>query len=184
MRKATLLAIALLFVAGTASAEFTGHYIGLFTGEDHSYWCVDGVGFYPAEVWIMSKPGPNGIICNEFSICYPPNAIQSTVTWNTPIISVTLGDLPSGLSVCYIVCQYDWFWIAHQAIWVTDPTQTFLAVCPHPDIGIYQVADCTPGYPTVECWGISDFYLNFGPEECPAIGTEDTSWGAIKQMIH
>lgn len=183
MKKVVFLAIALLLVSGAVNAQ--GHFMGLYTDDTHSYWCATGVGFYPVEMWIMCLPGPLGVICNEFMICYPVNVIQSTTTSNTAIISVTLGDLASGMSVCYLLCQYDWFWCFHQTLYVTDATQTLVQICAHPDVGVYQVADCTPGYPTVPCDLLTNLYLNYESTEpeCQGTATEDASWGAIKSMI-
>lgn len=181
MKKVVFLAIALLLVSGAANAQ----YMGLFTDDTHSYWCATGVGFYPVEMWIMALPGPLGVMCNEFAICYPVNTIQSVVTSNDAIISVMLGSLPAGMSVCYQLCQYDWFWCFHQQIYVTDATQTMVYICAHPDAGLYQIADCTPGYPTQPCDLLTNLYLNYGPEEqvCQGTATEEASWGAIKSMM-
>ena len=184
MKKVTLLAIALLVIAGAANAQ-TG-FIGLYTDETHSYWCAEGVGFYPVNMWVMCLPGPLGQICAEFMICYPPIVIQSTTTWNTALISVSLGDLASGLSVCYIVCQYDWNWIAHQLLYVTDSaTKAMAVICPHPDVGVYQFSNCEPGYPLEPCTVLTNLYLNYAPTEpeCQGTGTQDASWGAIKSMV-
>ncbi len=183
VKKILFLAITLLLVSGAVNAQ--GHFMGLYTDDTHSYWCATGVGFYPVEVWILCLPGPLGVICNEFMICYPVNVIQSTVTDNTAIISVTLGSLPAGMSVCYLACQYGWFWMFHQQLWVTNADQTMVYICAHPDVGLYQVADCTPGYPTQPCDLLTNFYINYGPEEqvCQGTATEDASWGAIKSMM-
>jgi hypothetical protein len=188
LRKVTLAAIALILLVGVSPA-FAGHhwgYIGLFADELHSSWCATGVGFYAVEMWIWCVPNVvEGTICSEFRVCYPANVIQSTVTWNDAIISVSLGDLPSGLSVCYIMCQWDWYWIAHQALWVTDPTMTIVYICVHPDTGEYSFANCTPGYPMEPCIIYTNLYLNYGPAEpeCLGTATQSASWGAIKSMI-
>ena len=187
MKKAVLLAVALLLVAGVVNAQqsFPLGYIGLFTGEDHSAWCASGTGMYPVEVWILCLPGSLGQICAEFMLCSPLNVITSTVTWNTPLISVSLGDLDIGLSVCYVACQTDWHWIAHRLYYVIDPSQTMIEICPHPDTGVYQFSNCEPGYPIEPCTKLTNMYLNYTGEdpECQAMGTEDASWGAIKSMI-
>ena len=187
MKKVVLVAVALLLISGVASAQqsFPLGYIGLFTGEDHSFWCVSGAGFYPVEVWILCLPGSLGQICAEFMLCNPVNVITSTVTWNTPLISVSLGDLDVGLSVCYVSCQTDWHWIAHRLYYVTDGTQTMIEICPHPDVGVYQFSNCEPGYPIEPCTKLTNMYLNYTieDEECQAMGTESASWGAIKAMV-
>lgn len=187
MKRMVILVVALLLVSGSAYACPS---IGLFNCPDHSSWCATGVGFYPVEMWVWSLANPHteqvSKICDEFSVCYPINVIQSTVTWNTPLISVSLGDLPSGLSVCYIVCQTNWFWICHQLLYVTDGTQTMVYICPHPGVGVIQYASCEPGYPTYVNPQLSHLYINYEPgidPECAFIGTETSSWGAIKSMV-
>jgi hypothetical protein len=122
-------------------------------------------------------------MCAEFMICYPANAIQSTVTANTAIISVSLGTLDTGMSVCYIVCQWDWHWCYHQLLYVTDGTQTNVEICPHPGVGVYQLANCEPGYPVEPVIIHSMLKLNHECPPEPCIGTEEASWGAIKSLV-
>jgi hypothetical protein len=184
MKRTLLLVLVLLFAAGSVSAQ--EGYIGLFADDTHSSWCATGVGFWPVEVWVMCLPGALGQICAEFMVCNPANVITSTITWNTPLISVTLGDPDTGLSVCYVECQLNvWHWVYHRLYYVTDPTQTYIYICPHPDVGTIQFANCTPGYPTEPCIRYTNFYLNSAPpddEECTVTATETASWGAIKSM--
>jgi hypothetical protein len=187
LKKIVLLAVALIVLC--ASSAFAGYpegYIGLFTDEAHTNWCATGTGFYPVEMWIWALPNAlYGTICAEFRICYPVNVIQSTATRNDPIISVMLGDLASGISVCFIVCQWSWFWICHQLLYVTDPTQTIVYICAHPDVGVFQFANCEPGYPVEPFIKFTSLYLNYAPPdpECMGTATEDASWGAIKSMM-
>jgi len=184
LKRLILLTLALLLVSSTAIAQPPVGYIGLFIDESHTTSCVTGVGFYPVEMWIWCLPSYAGQICAEFMIAYPPNVIQSTTTPNTAIISVTLGDLPSGMSVCYISCQWDWHWPFHQLLYVTDPTPTEVNIVKHPDPSILcvQFANCEPGYPT-ECATVyTKLLIN---QECPPedpISTEKVSWGAIKGL--
>ena len=187
MKKVIFIIVALLVLsAGSANAMYPEGYIGLFADGAHTTWCATGVGFYPVEMWIWCHPNyVLGTICSEFMICYPMNVIQSTTTWNDPIISVSLGDLASGLSVCYITCMWDWFWVAHQMLWVTDPTPTYIYICVHPDIGVIQFANCEPGYPIEPCVAYTNLYLNAAPPdpECMGTAVKDASWGAIKNMM-
>jgi hypothetical protein len=145
---------------------------------------VTGVGFYAIEMWIWCLPGDLGQICAEFAIAYPANTIQSTVTTN-PDVSVTLGDLPNGMSACKAGCvPAGWNWYFHQLVYVTDPTQTYIEIIPNPDVGVYQFANCEPGYPTEPCTKLTNLYLNYGPDapECIEMATETKSWGAIKSL--
>ncbi|UCF04486.1 MAG: hypothetical protein JSV33_11170 [bacterium] len=184
MKKALLLALAVLFLSGAALAQLPPHgYIGLYTDE-HVTCCVTGEGFYPVEMWIWCLPSLKGMICAEFMCVYPANVIQSTVTTN-PLVSVTLGTLDTGMSVCFADCHWTWIWPFHQALWVTDPTATDISIVKHPDPNIecVQFANCDPGYPT-ECAVVhTKLLLN---QECPppdCVGTEEASWGAIKDQF-
>jgi hypothetical protein len=186
MKKVLLLAVALLLVASVANAQLPPvGYIGLFTGEDHSAWCANGTGFYPVDVWILCLPSYLGQICAEFKLSNPPNVIPSTVTFNTPLISVSLGDLDPGISVCYVACQDNWHWIAHRLYYVSGPGLTYIEIVPSPGPGVYQFANCEDGFPVEPCIKLTNLYLNAGPgiPECDAMGTQDASWGAIKSMI-
>jgi hypothetical protein len=127
-------------------------YIGLYADPGHSVSCVTGVGFYPVEMWIWCLPVEWEQICAEFAIQYPSNVIRSTVTSNDALISVTLGDIASGISVCYVQCQYNWYWLYHQLIYVIDDTPTWIEIVKHPDSFIEcpsfapcYYAHCAPG---------------------------------------
>jgi hypothetical protein len=189
MKKGLLLCLALLLVSSVAFAQLPPvGYIGLYTSTgappDPATSCVTGVGFYPVEMYIWTLPSENGMICAEFMVTYPPNVIQSTVTTN-PLVSVTLGTLDTGMSACLINCAWDWTWYFHQALWVTDPTPTTIQIVKHPSLEILcvQFANCDPGYPTECCIVHTDLLIN---QECPPenpVGTEDASWGAIKDQF-
>lgn len=187
MKRSLLLVVAVLFVSYAAFAQGPPvGYIGLYLDDTGSSWCATGAGFYQVEMWICCLPSENGQICAEFAMSYPANVIQSTVTTNSPIVSVELGSLaPTGLSTCFIVCQYGWFWSHHQTLWVTDPTQSVVQIIPHPEVGVYQFANCEPGYPTEPCIVLTNLYLNYesSAPECMGTATEESSWGAIKGLI-
>lgn len=163
--KKTLLCFALLIaLSAPAGAQFYGH-IGLYANVEHEIngYCP-GVGFHAIVMWIWCQPGQNGNICAEFMIAYPMNIIPSTLIPNDGLISTTLGSLATGISVCYNSCQFDWYWIYHQLCFVTDSTPGYIQVVEHPDVGVYQVATCLPGYPTepVNAW--INLYYN---DDCP-----------------
>ena len=185
MKKALLLMFAILLISGAVNAQLPPEgYIGLYADAGHTTQCVSGAGMYQVEMWIWCWPSVRGQICAEFRVLYPANLIQSTVTSNTDIISVTLGDLPAGMSVCYLACQTDWHWPFHQALWVTDATQTMIEIGSHPDAGVYQFANCNDGYPVEPCIAYPAMLINVAALDCPEIlGTEDTSWGAIKSLF-
>ena len=131
MKQSLSLALTTLLIA-TAALDVRGQEIGvinLFADDHHSCWCADGAApFYSVEMWVWCLPSERGQMCAEFAVSYPSNVIESTVTQNDAIISVRLGDLPNGVSVCYVVCQYDWNWPFHQTLYVTDFAETNVRV--------------------------------------------------------
>lgn len=165
MKKHVLFLIALLIAAPLAAQPA---YVGLYADQSHDYYAFcPAAGFYKIDMWIWFLPGQNGQMCAEFSIEYPTNTVQGEVTANDEIVSVYLGDLPTGIAVCYKRCQFDWHWIYRQEVWVTDPLPGILTVGPHYDIGVYQIANCSPGYPLEPCVSLADLYYN---DPCPPGG--------------
>lgn len=179
MKKALLLGLALMLVSSVAFAS--EGYIGLFVDAGHTSWCITNPGgFLPFTMYVWCLPGSLGQICAEFMVTYPPNCIQSTISANDPIISVTLGTLPTGMSVCYIECQYAWHWNFQQIIYSTDTAAGVFEIVAHPDAGAYQFANCTPGYPIEPCIKLTNLYMN---GVCGPTAVESTSWGAIKGLF-
>ena len=185
MKRILLLSLASILLSGAAFAQGSPFgYIGLFNDVDHSVWCTE-VGCYMIEMWIWCLPSERGQIGADFMIRYPANVVQGTVMWNEPIISLAIGDLPTGLSLNFGTCQWDWLWICHQVIYVTDPMPSYVEVCAHPIAGPYRFVNCLPGYPTEPCRKLNNLYINYEPSassECQVLGYRDTSWGAIKNF--
>ncbi|MBN1884734.1 MAG: hypothetical protein JW876_04325 [Candidatus Krumholzibacteriota bacterium] len=179
MRKALLLAAAMMFITGAAVAGPWG-YMALYTDANHTVCeAISPGGFYMAEMWIWCLPSDNGQMCAEFSIGYPADIITSTVTPNLDIISVTLGDLLNGMSVCYNACQDDWNWPFHQTLYLTGMVPEFVTINPHPDTGAVSFANCLEGFPMEPAVILNHLAINQACE----IGTEEASWGAIKGML-
>jgi hypothetical protein len=189
MKRILLISVAILLVASFANAQLPPHgYIGLYTDAgappDPNSACLYPGVFIPFEMYIWALPSERGMICAEFMVVYPPNVIQSTVTTN-PVVSVTLGTLDTGMSACLILCEWDWLWYFHQTLFMTDPLPSEIQIVKHPDPAIpcVQFANCDPGYPTECCVVHTKLLLN---QECPPetpVGTEDASWGAIKDLV-
>jgi hypothetical protein len=138
-----------IVIAGAVYAQLPEvGYIGLYTDHpwrfDPSKSCVTGLGFYPVEMYIYCLPSNLGMLCAEFMLTYPDNVIQSTVTTN-PEVSVTLGTLDTGMSVCFVDCHWDWICPFHQSLWVIDQTPSWIEIVKHPDPMIL----CVQFYPCV-----------------------------------
>ncbi|UCF05832.1 MAG: hypothetical protein JSV33_01995 [bacterium] len=189
MKRILLITVAVLLIASFAHAQLPPvGYIGLYLNTEppspDPIACATGAGFYPVEMYIWALPNEKGMMCAEFMVTYPVNVIQSTVTTN-PLVCVTLGTLDTGMSACLCTCAWDWTWYFHQLLYVTDPTPTECTIVKHPDPNIpcVQHANCDPGYPTECCIVHTKLLLN---QECPPenpVGTEEASWGAIKDLV-
>ena len=186
MKKFMLFAACLSLAAcAGAGPVLGGGLIGLFANDTHDNFCVAGTGMYQVEMWVWCFPSQNGQICAEFKVQYPTNVIVSDVTENMALNSVTLGDLASGVSVCYINCQYDWNWPFHQTLYVTSAETTRARIVAHPLVGIHQFASCLDGYPLEECLGRPALLFNVDPSDPQCTGgTSDSTWGAIKGMYN
>lgn len=162
--KRSLLLFLLLTVLSTPAVSYPG-YVGIYADSGHDiYAYCPTPGFYPIEMWIWFLPGTNGQMCAEFSVAYAADLIQTTITYNDDLISAYLGRLDTGFSVCYNMCQYDWHWVVHQTLYVTNSNAGQILIGPHYDIGVYQIANCTPGYPVENVMEITRLYYN---DPCP-----------------
>jgi hypothetical protein len=161
-------------------------YIGLYTDELHNEWCAVGAGFYLVQMWAWCLPSERGMICAEFRIDYPANVIQSSVTWNQPWF-IDPPDLEEGASVCLLDCQWDWYWLFHQQLWVTDPGPTYVEIVEFPflEVPVMQFANCEPGYPVETVKKYTNLYINYdlASPECSGTAAETGSWGAIKKLM-
>lgn len=194
MKRVLMLSLLLLMVSGAAFAQLPAQpYIGLFTSDLHDTWCATGTPdpMYIVEMWIMCLPSFNGMLCAEFSIDYPlTSVISGTITSNEALISVAQGDLDTGMSVCYIACQYDWNWCFHQTLYVNGTDQVHCELVPHtaPEITELQFASCeTEKYPLETAIQFTNLYINYDPvtaPECQVAGTESATWGAIKSIAN
>jgi hypothetical protein len=125
-------------------------YLGLYTDEERTASCIDVEGeFVFFEMWVCLLPSYLGTVCVEFAISYPddPNIIHrpSDVTLH-PYVHTTLGDLETGISVCYDRCQYLWTWVFHQEfILLPGYGPGWVDIVPHPYHGQVLAANCEPG---------------------------------------
>lgn len=179
MKKVIMLVAALALIAGSASAGPVA-YMGLYSDGAHAVCSQTVPAPYAAFVlWHWVLPSDLGTICAEFKITLPAGGVYfATGTTVNPEHSVALGDPINGVSICFADCQTDWFWTYQLNILPTVITAEVILVEAHPDAGAYQVANCEPGYPIEPCTLLNNLHIN---EDC-IVGTETSSWGAIKGM--
>jgi hypothetical protein len=182
MKKAMLLAVAIMLVATSAFAGPKA-YIGIWADAAHSVCSVAPAQYGQTPAYIYILPADAGLQAAEFKVALPATIIQLASVKN-PGITVELGSLPNGISVAFGEgqCQLDWTWIYHLKLMVLAPVPAVVEISAHPGTlpaPAYQVATCEPGYPIMPAVKLAS--LNFY-QPC-VIGVEETNWGAIKSLF-
>ena len=97
-----------------------------------------------------------------------------------------MGDIFAGISYSLYLCQNDWFLLDVYSFIATGPGQTAIWLQGHGDTGLISIANCLPGYPIDNAVAYSSVFVNYPPDspECSGVATEETSWGAIKDMYN
>jgi hypothetical protein len=183
MRKVLLIAAAIVFVSGSASAVPPPiGYIGIFKDATHTIT----YSFCPAQyeqfhAWIWCVPGEHGLMAAEFAVGFPSTAVMQSQVKN-PIIAVELGSLAAGISLAFgeNQCQTDWVYLYDLTMILLSREYSWISILPHPGtlpVPACQFATCELGYPIEQCRCLTFLYL------CPTWGVEESSWGAIKSLF-
>jgi hypothetical protein len=185
MRKVLLIAAAIVFVSGSASAIPPPiGYIGIFKDATHD---IGWGGVCPAQyaqfhAWIWCLPGENGFMAAEFAVSFPATAVEQYHVMN-PGITVELGSsLAAGTQLAFGegLCQVDWVWLYDITLVLLNGAYSEIRIVPHPDvlpIPAYQAATCELGYPIEPLLNLTPLYI------CPAWDVEESSWGKIKSLF-
>lgn len=183
MKKAMLLAVAIMLVATSAFALGPKAYIGIWADAAHSVCSVAPPQYGQTPAYIYVLPSERGLQAAEFKLSIPATLVQLAAVKN-PGITVELGALASGISVAFGegMCQMDWVWLYNLTMMSLATVPCVLEIVAHPGtlpVPAYQVANCLPGYPIEPVVKLTSLYFY---QSC-VIGTEETNWGAIKSMF-
>lgn len=179
MKKALLLGAALMFIAGSASAQI----IGMYTDDTHTSWCVESAAAQGnmVTVYIFGSPNADGMTCLEFSTTTEGGGYMAfTPTWADDIASPQMGSFPDNdLGACWQGCKDDWAWLLNATLFITSPeamTISFGAFTGSPYI---KILTCLGD--EIEAYAFSNFCIN---QPCcpPNTAVEESSWGAIKNL--
>ena len=188
MKKALLIAAAVMFVASSAFALPGTGYIGLFKDVTHNTdpaantVCAGPYGMI--HCWIWALPSARGLQAAEFKINFPAVALVQTTVKN-PSITAELGTLANGISVAFGSCQMDWLWIYDLGIVILSPTPVIakIDIVEHPTtlpLPAIQFANCQLVLePFIY---LTPLYLCWVPDPGP-LGVQETNWGAIKSLF-
>ncbi|MCK4537921.1 MAG: hypothetical protein KAV42_03885 [Candidatus Krumholzibacteria bacterium] len=185
MKKILMIVAALALFAGTVAAGPIA-YIGLYTDASHEA-CdfYNPGGFNIFTLWTWVQPNDNGAMCAEYKVEAPvgPGLIIQAAEVN-PDATVSMGSAigAPGASICFGMCQTDWFWTFQIPIYSTDTVAGLFTILAHDDAGGPQIANCIlPDYPIEPATVLNSFGLNMDCEF--VIANDEASWGAIKSLI-
>jgi hypothetical protein len=193
MKKAMLLAVAVLFVAGSVFAAGPVSYIGLFKDVNHNMStpplgnsvCTPST----FHCWIWCLPSVRGMYGADFCLTKPASedpVIDIVVTLATinPGITAPLGDLWTGMSVTFSTCQTDWIWLYDLRMRDysdASPVSGRIDVIPHPN------TEPAPALQLVNCSMNLEPFVYLTPLYlCPSsnpLGVQESNWGAIKSLF-
>ncbi len=182
MKRLSLLAIAIIFVAGTAVA---GPFpkIGLYSDESRSSCDFMAPGMAHFTVWVWVEPSDNGAFCAEYQLQAPAAGLIIQAAVQNPDANLTMGTAVGapGLSICFPNCQFDWFWTTQIPCYALDSeTQGYFTIIPHATSGSINTSSCIePDHDLEDLIPLNEFGVNAA---C-VVGTEESSWGAIKSMM-
>lgn len=174
----------ILIIALTGGAFAHEGSLGLYTDQTATDCDAAVAPFTPYEITIMyfrSDGGPNGIFALEFSIDIIGDwGFFGTPTWN-PAVTLTNGDISTGIAVSYGDCEgagADYAWVGTIPFTSLGATSGLIKVGPSTAYSQPIVAMCDEMRTLVPILG---GYFS-APEGSCEIGTEESSWGAIKNM--
>ena len=113
--------------------------------------------------WVFCLPGTNGVMCAEFMVKVPEGMILLNTTGN-PGISVALGSLTDGMSVCFTECRDDWVWTHNFNVYASSASPAEITIERHPSTQERAIASCIGGYPVEEVLVSSRICVN---QPCP-----------------
>lgn len=185
MRTLLLTVVLAAMLTTTAAASDYG-YIGLFTDEDRTSWCIDVQPYAQFDIYVYCMPSENGIRAAEFSLADMPPTYIFAGNNPGPLVSISMGDVFDGISYGLYLCATDWVLLDVYHILPTAMGPVPIWLEGHGDTGVMSIANCLPGYPIEPAYAYTSVFVNYPPDspECSGTATEETSWGAIKEMYN
>jgi hypothetical protein len=178
MKKALLTIAAIALFAAPASAQV----YSLWADAEMTSCGAPMGGMF--NVYVFCEPGPEGCFGGEYRFVDVPLHFNLSTTPNPVLSAATIGAWYGGDGITYgtTACQAAPFWVCNMQMLdndgVTTPVMYYLEA--NAASGIFGVTSCIePGRPIFE----ATLYNHFGVHTDCVVGTEESSWGAIKSMM-
>ena len=146
--------------------------------DQSQHWFCDGYkDQYDVYVWVY--PDTAGVVCAEYQFILPEYMLALSTEIN-PAYSSVDGTLegPPGVTICFQDCQIGPVWtVKHHCAIITGYCSPF-EIIGHEVSGEIRATTCSE--PDSYRGALTYWYHPSPCSTCP--GTEETSWGAIKQL--
>jgi hypothetical protein len=133
------------------------------------------------SLYVFLEPGADGAFAVEYKLAYPAGHIASVTTPAPFVAAATIGSWlgSPGISAPFTACQTDMVWVVSFTLLSPDTNPGFYMIEPNETTGVLGVAICPGDRPIVD----ATVYNYFGFNDGCVVGTEESSWGAIKSMM-
>jgi hypothetical protein len=186
MKRLSLTAL-LLIVLSTGAFAHQGS-LGLYTDMSATDCDVTFVPYLGYDITIMyfrSDAGPDGITAAEFKLEVPATMVIQSFT-KSPAVSVTLGDLATGLAASFQGCagsgdDYTFIGTASVLSLADVPSTLKIVASETIELPPYEPRVSMCDDPARTIVGVLGGWFT-SPDGTCSVGTETTTWGAIKNM--
>lgn len=179
MKKVLLTIAAIALMAGPASAQM----FSVWADAEQNACDVTLAGPYtPFHVFVFMEPGPDGAFAAEYKLATPVGHFSPGGNIIAPFVSgATIGNWygSPGISAPFTSCQTDLVWLIDLTMMAPNTTAGYYTLELNESSNFLGVAICPGDRPLAD----GTVYNHFGFNTGCVIGTEDSSWGAIKSMF-
>ena len=169
--------ILILFMQSIASAEGFGGYIGLFADDQRDEYCIEIDPSITFSMWVFVWPFGEGILAVGLSVQYCDNVIQVEEEYNPLLHGGSIGNLNDGFDAVFEECQTDWVWVARQTLYMVNEEGCILRISGFPPNSYADMLSCASNY-----YLLREFSMLGVNVPCSSLSTEESSWGAIKNL--
>ena len=179
MKKALIVALAMFVISAPATAQ----QISLWADEGMSDCSVTTTAPYQEfNVYVFLEPGIDGAFAVEYMLTTPAGHFSPSMVINPVVSAATIGVWfgEPGISAPFITCQVSTFWVVNLTMMSPSTEPGFYTLELNTNSEFLGVATCEePMRPMVD----GTAYNFFGFNDACVVGTEESSWGAIKSMM-
>jgi hypothetical protein len=178
MKKAIIIVLAMFVISAPAAAQ----QLSLWADEGQSQCMVSTVAPYtPFNVYVFLEPGVEGAFAVEYKLEILPGHFSTAQAISPAVSAATIGAWfgSPGISAPFVSCQVAPLWVVNLTMMAPDTAPGHYRIVENESAGAMQIAICADPRPLLEATAVNQFGFN---ADC-VVGTEESSWGAIKSLM-